>query len=360
MKKLIAIVLVAILVMSFAACGAINNNEVAILWSGAGVVQVPNSLINSMERAMYIENILYKHYGANGNQTVQTQQAIAALDAGCAALVIELISAEAAQEIVDAAKAKNVPVVFFNCEATYTGYDKCFLVSTDLTSLPEVQSTQILATLVEEKKDKLQKTADRNGDGKLTYAMFGDLAATVEAVNVGLGVKNLAPMEAYTAASVDELVAAYTEESAPVDLIIADNDLTAQELLTALQAKGYNKDRLKTHFTPIFTVGDTADYKALVLASRPAGEHTDDTVQEYFKSMQYLVDLRTVEEADLETLICTTSNIIGDGRISGTVIVDYDNIAVSVAATLRAMLKSGLTFDGASGTSIDYTVISAG
>ncbi len=358
MKKLIAFLLAAVMVMSFTACGTVNGSDVAILWSGDGVVKVPNSLINSMERAMYIVNISYKHYGANGDQVTQTQQALDALNAGCAALVVELVDPAAAQEIIDAANAKNVPVIFFHCNVNASG--KYMNVYTDTSSLPQVQSKQIMEALVDAKKNALQKDADRNGDQKITYAVFGEAAATVDAINAALAEKSLAPMEAYAAESLEVLAAAYTEEKAPVDLIITDNDATAQELLVALQAKGYNKDRLKTHLTPIYTVGDTADYKALVLSGRPAGGHTDDNVQEYFKSMQYLLDLRTVEESKLDALICTTSNIIGNGRIAGTALEDYDAIAMNVATLLSNIFNGSFEIEGPSSMSVPYTVVSAG
>ena len=64
MKKIIALILVALMVIStfaFTSCGSVNKADVAILWSGDGEVKVPNSLINCMERAMYIENIAYAH-----------------------------------------------------------------------------------------------------------------------------------------------------------------------------------------------------------------------------------------------------------------------------------------------------------
>ena len=103
MKKLIAFALAVVMLLSMTACGTVNETDVAILWSGDGIVHVPNSLINTMERAMYIENIAYTHYGANGDQASQTAQALDALNGGCAALAVELVEPAAAQEILDAA-----------------------------------------------------------------------------------------------------------------------------------------------------------------------------------------------------------------------------------------------------------------
>lgn len=369
MKKLIAITLIAVMVLGLAACGTINKAEVSVLWSGDGIVKVPDSLINAMERAMYIENISYKHYGSNGDQAAQTKQAQDALNAGCAALVVELVDVSAAQTIVDAAKAKNVPVIFFNCaveEAVASSYEKCIVIDTDADSLAKVYGDLIATSLYTEKKGKVTLNYDRNADGKISYAGFGEVAATVEVINAALTAKGLAALEAVSGDSVDAVIGSFTEESAAAELIITTDDTTAQSVLVALQGKGYNKDRLSTHCIPVFTVGNTADYKALVLADRPEGAHDADNVQEYFKSKQYLVDLRTVEEKDLDAMIYTTTDIISDGRLAGTAVEDYDSIAVAVAAVLRNLLKGNETFkdiaaDQVVGTwavKIPYTTVS--
>ena len=70
MKKIVSLllaVLFAFSVLSLVGCGKINDTSVAILWSDDGVATDPNSLINSMDRAMYIEKIAYEHYGAKGD-----------------------------------------------------------------------------------------------------------------------------------------------------------------------------------------------------------------------------------------------------------------------------------------------------
>ncbi|MBO5322931.1 MAG: substrate-binding domain-containing protein [Oscillospiraceae bacterium] len=357
MKKLIAMLLIAVMVMSFAACGYINKTEVAILWAGDGIVKVPSSLSNAMERAMYIESIQYKHYGANGDQAVQTQQALDALNAGCSGLVVELVDATAAQTIVDAAKEKGVPVVLLSSSvdaAVVNSYDKCISVDTDAASLPKVQGDQIFRALVDEKKGEYLKGIDRNGDGKISYFAIGEVAATVEVINAKLAEKSLPALEAVTG-KLNTIIGQFREDSAPVELIITTDDADAMELLMMLQAKGYNKDRLSTHCIPVFTVGDKADYKVHVLAGKPEGAHTDDHVQEYYKMQQYLVDLRTIEESHLEEMIYTTASVIGDGRLAGTVVENYDELAVQTASVL-AKLLTGKAVDNRFIT-IEFTVI---
>ena len=360
MKKLIAFALAAVMLLGLAACGTINQNDVAILWSGDGIVRIPNSLINTMERAMYIENIAYTHYGANGDQAAHTAQALEALENGCAALAVELVDSAAAQEILDAAKAKNIPVVFFNCdvdEAVITGYDKCAIVNTDPETFNASYAELIFDSLAKEKKDvySANEEADRNEDGTIVYLAIGDVSGVAEALNAKLTEVGLPSVVAAGAAENADVIAALTEssytnsdkkdmgllsyEGQSIDLILTADDTNAQEVLVALQSKGYNKDRLTTHCIPVYTVGNTADYKALVLAGRPDGGHKDDNVQEYYKSMQHIVDLRSIEEEDLDAMLYTTGDIIGDGRIAGAAVEDYDAISVEVARLLGLMLQ---------------------
>lgn len=360
MKKMIAIVLAAVMALSLAACGSINDTEVAILWNDEGVVQVPDSLINSVERAMYTKSIAYAHYGANGSQETQIQQAKTVLDNGCAALLVNLVDPSAASEIVELAKAKDVSVVFFGCEveeAVLAGYDKCFCISTDAATLGTVQAAMLEEQLVQEKKGEYSLNADmdRNADGKVTYVSVGDMSAAVEAVNASLTEKGLPVLEAAAegvdAAYIEGLEEAVltggkvekgllnTAEGVSVDLILVDSDIAALDVLVALQAKGFNTDKLTTHCISVYTAGSDADYKAYVLADRPAGERKDDAVQAYYKQMQYLVDLSTVEDDDLEEMVYNTYNVIGSGRIAGTAVEDDDAIAAALAQITCGILE---------------------
>ena len=99
MKRILTFTLALTLLLGLAACGAVNETDVYILWSGEGKVLVPNSLINAMDRAMYIENISYQYYGANGDQAKQTAQVQEALNAGAAVLMVEPVDVTAAQSI---------------------------------------------------------------------------------------------------------------------------------------------------------------------------------------------------------------------------------------------------------------------
>lgn len=376
MKKLIAIALIAVMVLGLAACGAVNETDVYILWSGEGKVLVPNSLINAMERAMYIENISYQHQGAQGDQAVQTKQANEALNAGCAALVVELVDPAAAQEILDAAKAKNVPVIFFNCEvdeALIAGYDKAAYIVSDAASIPQVQSEQLLKALTKEKKDvyTLNEDADRNEDGKITYLAIGDVTATTEALGTALTEKGLdilqpaaegadvsfiAGLRVVEGENDKDLAQLTTAEGTAIDLIITGDDATAKDVLLALQAHGFNAGKLKTHCIPIYTVGNDFDYKAFVMESMPAAPHALDTenkaeidaMNKWWKENQEVAawkdanaticSLYSANWDELNEFLYNTTDVIGAGRLAGTAMEDYDAIAAAVASTVRNLL----------------------
>ena len=197
MKRIISLVLVIVSILTlcvfcFTGCSSQKNN-IAILWSGDGKVDNPNSLINSFERAMYIENVSYTHYGANGDAANQIAQAKEALNADCPVLVVELVKTEAtnsegisyAQQIVNAAKEKSVPVVFFNCEVedeVINSYEKCVVVVSNADTIVDVQAT-MLADYVKSNfnasdlfNDKVKGT-DKNKDNKISLLNYNSSIA---------------------------------------------------------------------------------------------------------------------------------------------------------------------------------------
>lgn len=316
MKKWIAMTLLVVMVLGMAACSTVNDSEVSVLWSGDGKVKVPNSLINAMERAMYIENVAYGHYGAEGDQTKQNQQAQEALDKGCEALMVELVDATAAQGIVDLAKAKDVPVVFFNCEveaAVIESYAKCAQVSTDMTTLASVQG-EMVADYILKNFDAM----DRNDDGMIVFFPMGEFADTVAVINEKLaenGKEALAPMISEMELTVADILKTGIEDGGDmVELILTDSDEYALEALAALQGYDYNTTRLKTHCIPVFTVGADADAISFT-------------------------DTSTMKAEELEVFIYNAMNLIDAGKLAGTAVEDYDAIAESAASIMVKLLE---------------------
>ena len=336
MKKLIAVALVLVVLASLAACGTVNKTEVSILWREQ-TVMVPNSLINAVERAMYIENISYTHYYSGNDAAKQLEQAQKAVEAGCSALMVELVDSTTAQSYVELAKSKNIPIVFFDCqvdENAVAGYDKCARVSTAVQSVANSLSDKIIEDIVSEegifkKTTVLTKGVDRNEDGKIAYVLVGEGTAIVEAVDKQLTEKGLEKLEQVATAADAESAKALlqtavdtahgdegllTLDDKAVELIITTDDALGLTVLTELQAKGYNKDRLKTHFVSLYTVGSHQDLKSLL--------NKDD----------YKAD-------EWDALIYTTLEAVDAGLFSGNAMEDYDTIATAAAKCMKNLLK---------------------
>lgn len=353
MKRIISLILVSLLTLSaffcLAGCGKVNDAEVSILWSGEGVATNPNSLINSMDRAMYIKKVDYKHYGAKGDAELQVQQAKGALEAGCQVLVVELVAGLdllqlKAQEIVAAAKAKNVPLIFFNCnvnEVIVNSYDKCFLVKSNEDTIADVQG-KLIADYVKANFVKL----DKNKDGALGAICILDLTASVGG-SIDKANALLATEDYQVKTESKETINATIEivnSVNPLDgeLIVTNTDELAYTTLKTLQANDYNTDKLTTQFVPIFTVGENVDYKSRVVAMGA----------ENYEANRFLVDLTNVKEEDLKEMIYTTINVIDAGRIAGTATEDRDSIALGVAQIVRNICKGNDSFKDVASDSI--------
>ncbi len=376
MKKIISIILILVTVLALCAC-TVNKTEVSILWAGDNDhALVPNSLINAVDRAMYIEKIDYNHYAAAGDQATQTQQATDCLNAGCSALMVELVDASAAQTIVDLAKAKDVPVIFFGTEvdrAVVNSYAKCAAVSTNEETLSDTFD-RLVCEYVLGNLDAI----DLDADGKIHYITVGDITltssavkkdeTTLELIAVDAALEDL-QLQVETKEVKKLLVFKTTEESrklttldgAVVEMILVADDQQGMDILLALQALDMNTDKLATCFVPVFTVGADADYKAYVMEGLPADAAARS---EYLAQMALVADMTGLEqkewdkraagqENEVDSMIFNTMNQIDTGRLSGTVVEDYDAVA-EAAARLAAQLLKGEAIESQFNT-VSYT-----
>ena len=288
MKKLLAIILALAFVLGLTACGDSGSadGEVSVLYYNYGDTYI-SSVRAAMDKFLADEGIKFQNYDANNNQTTQTEQVTTALTKGSKLLIVNVVdtgSNDAAQNIIDQAKAKNVPVIFFNRsvdESVVSSYDKCVFVGTDYEMAGHLQGEMIGNYLVEN-FDKV----DLNGDGKISYVMFKGQEGNMEAIaRTQYGVEDAdkvlteagkAKLEFYDASNskkylVDQngqwssaaatdymntILSQYSEaNNNMVELVIANNDEMALGAITALQTAGYNKDDAKV--IPVFGVDAT-------------------------------------------------------------------------------------------------------
>lgn len=288
MKKLLAIILTLAFVLGLTACGGSGSadGEVSVFYYNYGDTYI-SSVRSAMDKLLTDAGLKYQNYDANNSQTTQTEQVTTALAKGSKLLIVNIVdtgSNDAAQNIIDQAKAKNVPVIFFNRsveESVVSSYDKCVFVGTDYEMAGHLQGEMIGKYLVEN-FDKV----DLNGDGKISYVMFKGQEGNMEAIaRTQYGVEDAdkvlvaagkAKLEFYDAKNsnkylVDQtggwssaaatdymntILSQYSEANKNmVELVIANNDEMALGAVSALQTAGYNKDGAKV--IPVFGVDAT-------------------------------------------------------------------------------------------------------
>lgn len=265
-----------------------------------------SSVRSAMDGALEDLKIGYHNYDAAGNQTTQTEQVDTALTKGTRLLAVNVVdtgSEDAAKAIIEKAKAKDVPLIFFNRsvdEAVIESYDKCVFVGTDYEQAGKIQGEMIGNYLVEN-YDKL----DINGDGVISYVMFkgqqGNLEAesrtklAVEVANNILTEKGKAKIKFYDKNNsagylVDQngtwsnaaannhmktVLSAYSESGGNmVEVVIANNDEMALGALAALEEAGYNKEGGR--YIPVFGIDATEGAKAKISSGAMTGTVKQD------------------------------------------------------------------------------------
>ena len=333
MKKLLATILALCFVLGLTACGGSgsgsSDGEVSVFYYNYGDTYI-SSVRSAMDKLLTDAGLKYQNYDANNSQTTQTEQVTTALAKGSKLLVVNVVdtgSNDAAQNIIDQAKAKNVPVIFFNRsveESVVSSYDKCVFVGTDYEMAGHLQGEMVGKYLVEN-FDKV----DLNGDGKISYVMFKGQEGNMEAIaRTQFGVEDAdkvltsagkAKLEFYdannskkylvdqtggwsSAAATDymnTILSQYSEANKNmVELVIANNDEMALGAVSALQTAGYNKDGAKV--IPVFGVDATDAAK----------------------------------------------DAIGKGAMIGTIKQDADGMASAITAIGQNFLNDKETFDG--------------
>ena len=331
MKKKLALALAAVMMIGlFAGCG--GNKQPAASGSNAGsqssgsAVQTEelnvgvfyydfsdvyiSSVRASMDEQLNAMGVKFTNYDAAGSQPSQTEQVNTAITGGTNLLIVNIVetaTSDPAKDIVDAAKAAGIPVIFFNREVAdndvINSYDKCAFVGTNAPDAGHMQGEMIGNYLLEN-----YDTVDLNGDGTISYVMFKGQEANAEAeARTQFGVEDAdailtaagKPALSYYDASAStkylvdtagkwsaqaandymvSLLGSYNEDNGNmVEVIICNNDGMAEGAISALQNVGYNNGE-GTTIIPVFGVDATDSAKALIKAGNMTGSIKQDAV----------------------------------------------------------------------------------
>ncbi len=344
-KKFLALALALVLVLGLAACGnsgGSTSGEVSVFYYTYGDTYI-SSVRSAMDKLLKDAGVNFQNYDANGNQTTQTEQVTTAIAKGSRALIVNVVdtgSDDAAQNIVDLAKAKNIPVIFFNrsvSESVVTSYDKCVFVGTDYEMAGHMQG-EMIGNYVLEHFNEL----DLNGDGKISYVMFKGQEGNAEAIaRTQYGVEDAdkvltaagkAALEFYDSSNsqkylVDQngtwaasaatdymstILARYSRSNNNmVELVIANNDDMALGAISALQTNGYNKEGGKT--IPVFGVDAIEAAKTAIKSGTMTGSIKQDA-DGMAKAISTIVQNFLNEKDTFEGI--DTANKVGEWRVN--------------------------------------------
>lgn len=306
MKKCTLFLLIlAVLVGTLVSCGGGGGGEISVFYytyADAYISSVRSAMDNAFRTAM----LNYNNYDANSNQSTQTEQVDTAIAKGAKMLIVNIVdtgSDDASSAIVEKARRADIPVVFFNrsvSEAVVSSYDKCVFVGTDYEMAGHMQGELIADYLI-----KNFKSADLNGDGRISYVMFKGQQGNAEAeartkyavldANRLLNEAGLGSLVFYDKSNsggylVDQggnwsaqasndymktILSRYSEKNGNmVELVIANNDEMALGAIAALNEAGYNKENGKT--IPVFGIDATEAAVAKINSGAMAGTVKQD------------------------------------------------------------------------------------
>ena len=271
------------------------------------------SVRNNMDAKLDSMGVKYTNYDGANTQPTQTDQVNTAIANGVNLLIVNIVetsSPDAAQKICDAAKAADIPVIFFNREVAdevVNSYEKCAFVGTDAAEAGHMQGELIAEYLLAN-----YDAVDLNGDGTISYVMFkgqeGNAEAeyrtkfAVEDCNEALVAAGKPELSFYAADNTSKylldtsgawsaqaatdymntILAQYSEANGNmVELVIANNDGMAEGAIAALQPAGYNlgndaDGNPTSKVIPVFGVDATDSAKEKINAGQMTGTIKQD------------------------------------------------------------------------------------
>ena len=311
-KGALALSLVLALLLCLVGCGCERGGkfEVAVFaykYDDSYIATVREALKEGFKE--HRGEVRVTFYNGENNQQTQSTQIDTAITRGVDLLLINAVDFQAAGESL-ATKAKNagVPCIFFNREVTdaaiNTADNFCF-VGTD-PDAPGYMQGELVADLLS--TNEAFRRYDRNGDGKIQYAMFRAEVGNAEAdgrtrysvseanrllaentaltaanktggVLTRVGADQLANWDSATANSMMSALFRVSGGVPNIELVLCNNDDMALGVISALNAAGYNGEGSRTGSTsyiPVYGVDALATAMDAIQSGKMEGTVRQD------------------------------------------------------------------------------------
>lgn len=261
-RKLLCLLLFGLLLLGLGACGRAETKNKKKIRVGITLYDQYDTFLSefmrffeeaaSRQRAEGYE-INIEIYDAATSQRTQNEQVAEMIQNGCDILCVNLVDRTAPTEIIDSAKRKDIPVIFFNrelVEEDLLQWNRLYYVGADATESGVMQGELAAEDILGACTDGIS-AYDKNRDGAIQYIVLeGEaghqdaivrseycvntlIAAGVRVDKLGYAIGNWNRAEAQT-----KMTRLYQELGDSIELIFANNDDMALGAIDTYREQG--------------------------------------------------------------------------------------------------------------------------
>lgn len=280
---------------------AVDKKEDELPLIGATIYRFDDNFMSYVRRAMEKEangKASLQLNDSQNDQSKQVEQIETLIAKGAKSLAINLVDPKSAPTIIDKAKAKDIPVVFFNKEpdaGVLDSYEKSWYVGTK-----SEESGIIQGEMITKLWKANEKAWDKNGDGVIQYVLLKgepghpDAEArtkfSIDTIKAsGVKVEELAIDTAMWDATkaTEKLDAWLSKYKDKIEFVITNNDGMALGSIAALEKAGYFKD---DKFMPVVGVDAIPEALDMIEKGKMVGTVLNDATNQGKATVQLSVN----------------------------------------------------------------------
>ena len=266
-RKTAIAVLVGTSMIFLASCGKEQEQEVQRVHMGVAYYDQRDTFLNEMIGEMKSRMKEYETEDvemmmsireAGGVQRTQNDQVKELIDAGCNVLCVNLVDRADPSEIIDLAREREVPIIFFNREPVAEDlqqWENLYYVGAD------ARQSGVLQGELAAERIRTDKNIDRNKDGKIQYVVLegeaGHQDAIIRTENAvetlkaqGIELEKLSYQianwnRAQAENRMEQMLSEYQNQ---IELVLANNDDMALGAIDAYEKRNYTESALPVFF----------------------------------------------------------------------------------------------------------------
>lgn len=266
-RKIAALALIGTAILFLISCGKEAESDMQKVHLGVAYYDQRDTFLNEMIAEMKVRMKEYETEDlemmmsireAAGIQKTQNDQVKELLDAGCNVLCVNLVDRADPSEIIDLAREREVPIIFFNREPVAEDlqqWEGLYYVGAD------ARQSGILQGELAAERIQADKNIDRNKDGKIQYVVLEGEAGHQDAIirtenavetlkTKGIELEKLSYQianwnRAQAQNRMEQLLGEYQNQ---IELVLANNDDMALGAIDAYEKRNCTESALPVFF----------------------------------------------------------------------------------------------------------------